>query len=282
MEERVDVVEAELSKLVEEVAVAAELLQLVRERTATLGRARPPRPTRPQATPRWVNKLVAQDVRATLMADATRVLVERFGYVLGETLFDDEQVRANAEASRVTAEQARGQLIAAALECGSKVVSAVGSHGGAWLSEAVERERDEEAFALLSLGADPNGDEEWAPLHVAAARGQLALLRRLLAGPNIRVDALGGPANRTPLLLACGARECENGFDDEPAADGPEMQEVVRLLLGARADPNLADVDECSPLMYAQCEPIVRMLLEAGADRDHVTYSGGRVQLPTD
>lgn len=135
---------------------------------------------------------------------------------------------------------------------------------------------------MLSLGADPNGDKEWAPLHVAAARGQLALLRRLLAGPNIRVDALGGPANRTPLLLACGARECENGFDDEPAADGPEMQEVVRLLLGARADPNLADVDECSPLMYAQCEPIVRMLLEAGADRDHVTYSGGRVQLPTD
>ena len=50
MEERVDVVEAELSKLVEEVAVVAELLQLVRERTSKLGRARPPRPTRPQAT----------------------------------------------------------------------------------------------------------------------------------------------------------------------------------------------------------------------------------------
>ena len=50
--------------------------------------------------------------------------------------------------------------------------------------------------------------------------------------PNMSIDALGS-ANRTPLLLACGARRYE-GFDDEPAADGAEMQEVVRLLLGAR------------------------------------------------
>ena len=84
------------------------------------------------------------------MADATRVLVERFGYVLDEELFDDEQVRANAEASRVSEEQARGRLIAAALECGRKVVSAVGSHGGAWLSEAVELSRDEKTLTIAA------------------------------------------------------------------------------------------------------------------------------------
>lgn len=101
--------------------------------------------------------------------------------------------------------------------------------------------------------------------------------------PNMRVDALG-PANRTPLHLACGARRYED-FDDEPAADGAEMQEVVQLLLGAHADPNLGDVDNATPLMYAtypqNCEAIVRMLLKAGADRNAVTYSGDRVQLPT-
>ena len=226
---------------------------------------------------------------STGMADAASVLVEQFGYVLEATMFDDEQVKAQAQASGVSEEQARQQLIAAALECGSKVVSAIGtSNGGAWLIDAVNLSRDDEAFALLSLGADPNGvdgsttGDSWIALHLAAARGHLVLLRRLLAVPNIRVDALGA-ANRSPLLLACGARRYhEEDFDDEPAADGAEMQEVVQLLLGAQANPNLGDADDVSPLMYAapQSEGIVRMLLDAGADRDHVAYSGGRVRLP--
>ena len=221
-----------------------------------------------------------------LRADATSVLVERFGYVLDDTLMDDEQIKAHAQANGVSEEQARQQLIAAALECGSKVASAAQSHGGAWLIDAVELSRDEEAFALLSLGADPNGVDctaggSWTALHLAAARGQLALLRRLLAAPNIRVDALGS-ANRSPLMLACGGRRYHEDFDDQPAADGAEMQEVVQLLLAAHADPNLHDVDDVSPLMYAapRSEGIVRMLLDAGADRDHVNYSGARVQLP--
>ena len=224
--------------------------------------------------------------RLAQMADATSALVSRFGYLLDDALFDDEQVQAHTLANGLSEEQARRQLVNAWVESGSKVVSAIGSrHGSQWLIDAVEHSRTEEAFALLSLGADPNGTDctnadGWTALHLAAAQGHLALVRGLLAVPNMSVDALGS-ANRTPLLLACGARRYED-FDDEPAADGAEMQEVVRLLLGAHADPNLADVDECSPLMYAapQCEAIVRMLLEAGADRDHVTYSGHRVQLP--
>ena len=34
------------------------------------------------------------------------------------------------------------------------------------------------------------------------------------------------------------------------------------------------------PLSAPEREALTRMLLEAGADRGHTTYSGGRVRLP--
>ena len=94
------------------------------------------------------------------MADATSALVSRFGYLLDDALFDDEQVQAHTLANGLSEEQARRQLVNAWVESGSKVVSAIGSrHGSQWLIDAVEHSRTEEAFALLSLGADPNGTD---------------------------------------------------------------------------------------------------------------------------
>ena len=159
-----------------------------------------------------------------------------------------------------------------------RFITDIGTNGGLWLVEAASGSVDE-ALALLTLGAldrdeeDPEWTFGWTSLHVAVAGGHAALVQKLLAiGPpflaETRVNARG-PAGRTPLHLACGARGMPESWDPigshagiyyldpgndssyEPDADGTDMEGVVRLLLANRADPTLLDEDDRTALSYA-------------------------------
>ena len=114
------------------------------------------------------------------MADATSVLVERFGYALDfseiDNEVDEEQVQAQAQFANISEEQARADVISmirsAAMDRGygtreavPRVVAAVGSHGASWLIDAVDDKRYEEALALLSLGAYDAYDPDGADIH---------------------------------------------------------------------------------------------------------------------
>ncbi len=143
--------------------------------------------------------------------------------------------------------------------------------------------------ALLAKGArvDARGDDGWTATMLAAARGDLERVRALLnAGANIDVRnkwgqtalfiaAQSGSEERVQALLDAGARAMIDWADNSGAtavamaAGAPESTGVLTLLLGAGANPNLADNDGLTPLMRAADRgdaERVRALLEAKAD----------------
>ena len=84
-----------------------------------------------------------------------------------------------------------------------------------------------------------------------------------------------GHADVVRLLLGAGADPDETAFDGRPALWHPAARghvDVLKLLLGAGADPDVADASTRStPLMIATIRnhlEAVRALLEAGADVD--------------
>jgi ankyrin repeat protein len=90
-------------------------------------------------------------------------------------------------------------------------------------------------------------------LHKAAAGGHLPIIRRLLAEPNINInaqDALG----MTQLAWACVSGEVQ-------AAD---------KLLRSFADPNVVDKEGCSPLMLALAAPLWRCLYASEIQREGI------------
>lgn len=105
---------------------------------------------------------------------------------------------------------------------------------------------------LLTRGADPNITDKqgFAPLHVAVARNDIELVKRLLshgAAINARTTGHG----RTALLIAA-----MSGF-----------VEMVRLLLDAGANPSLPDNMGTLPLQMAieyHRSDVVRLLEETG------------------
>ncbi|MEO8542288.1 MAG: ankyrin repeat domain-containing protein [Burkholderiaceae bacterium] len=86
---------------------------------------------------------------------------------------------------------------------------------------------------LIDLGADVN-KPGWTPLHYAATRGHLDLMR-LLLDKNAYIDA-ASPNGTTPLMMAA--------FYGTPSA--------VKLLLEAGADPLLRNQQDLTAIDFAQ------------------------------
>ena len=147
------------------------------------------------------------------------------------------------------------------------IVAAFVVQAGVWylrrddlLVGASSKGRAGRAAFLLRIGANPNGkNQDGSPLIAAAARGDAAIVRALLAaGADVnRADTWG----RTALFGA--------------AHGGHE--EVCRVLLAAGAKANVVSRGHSTPLQYgveAGSLPIVEMLLKAGAPVDEPGVTG--------
>ena len=109
-------------------------------------------------------------------------------------------------------------------------------------------------------GADPAITNRYGGVAVipASERGHVEVVRYLLDETDIDVDHvnnLGWTALLEAVILGSG---------------GPDHQAIVRLLLDAGADPELADRDGVTPLAHARSrgqDEVAAILLEAGAER---------------
>lgn len=121
---------------------------------------------------------------------------------------------------------------------------------------------------LLEKGADINNGRKtrvWTPLHMAAAEGQLEVMRFLLTynGPNGPAD-INAVANEvgTPLTLALSWRQTN----------------AAELLLQYSADPTLTAEDSDSPIALAALwgyESLVEKLLQLGGSRNLKSHEYG-------
>ena len=123
-----------------------------------------------------------------------------------------------------------------------------------WLYSEVYHGRALGVAYLLSLGANPNYDDQgsdYSMLTEACIKGHVKIVRMLVAN-GADLEWLG-VEQMTPLMWA--AREGH--------------AEVVRLLLAAGADKEARDIERWTPLVHA-CRygklEAARVLLEAGAD----------------
>ena len=109
-------------------------------------------------------------------------------------------------------------------------------------------------------GADPAITNRFGGIALipASERGHVEIVRYLLAESDVDVDhvnRLGWTALLEAIILSDG---------------GPAHQEIVRLLLAAGADPDLADGDGVTPLAHARSrgyDEIAALLVAAGAER---------------
>ncbi len=163
-------------------------------------------------------------------------------------------------------------------------------HGRTPLLLAVHHNQVEAARLLIEAGADVNAQDRMqdSPLLFAGAEGRLEILRLILkAKPNFKVyNRYGG----TALIPACERGHVEvvkelikTDIDINHinrlgwtalleaiilSEGGPKHQEIVRLLVKAKANVNLADKDGVSPLHHARQRgyaDIVKILEAAGA-----------------
>ena len=155
---------------------------------------------------------------------------------------------------------------------------------------AVRHSQLEVARVLIEAGADVNAQDKMqdSPLLFAGAEGRLEILRLILkAKPNFKVyNRYGG----TALIPACERGHVEvvkelikTDVDIDHvnrlgwtalleaiilSDGGPRHQEIVRLLVKAGANVNLADKDGVSPLRHARQRAyaeIMKILEMAGA-----------------
>lgn len=106
----------------------------------------------------------------------------------------------------------------------------------------------------LEMGANPNGDDAWAPLYRAINRERPDIMKLLIAhGADVNARTLRGTM---PLHHAC---------------QYARPREVVLVLLEAGADVNGRDLMQRTPLHWAtesNSPDLAALLLEHGADID--------------
>jgi ankyrin repeat protein len=150
---------------------------------------------------------------------------------------------------------------------------------------ALERDDARTVTALLQRGFDPNSrnPEGQVALYLALREPAPAVAEALWAHPQLQVDAVNG-AGETPLMMAAlrgqvswmrrllerGARVHQQGWSPiHYAATGPEPQ-AVELLLERGAPVDARSPNGTTPLMMAArygSERSVALLLQRGADR---------------
>ena len=114
------------------------------------------------------------------------------------------------------------------------------------------------------------------PLHQAAAAGDAAEVRRLLAaGADVNAKGRDGSAplhaaadepEIARLLLAAGANVNAKALDDDTPLHQADEPEVTALLLANGANVHATDVNGDTPLHKADEPAAAKLLLEHGAD----------------
>jgi len=160
------------------------------------------------------------------------------------------------------------------------------AHAGAYedFFAALARDDTRAVTALLQRGFDPNSRDEQgqAALYLALRQPSLAVAEALLAHPQLQVDAENA-AGETPLMMAAlrgqvawmrrllerGAKPHHEGWSPiHYAATGPEPQ-AVALLLDRGVPIDARSPNGTTPLMMAArygSERSVALLLQRGAD----------------
>jgi ankyrin repeat protein len=122
---------------------------------------------------------------------------------------------------------------------------------------------------LLLVGADPNHVRMTggSSLHLAAWLGRAEMVA-LLFKHGANVDSLAATGD-TALILAMETKKVPK--------EVAMIERTVRVLLDAKADPNLRGGSVCSPLHLAACQglaSVVALLLKRGANVDSLAANG--------
>ena len=159
----------------------------------------------------------------------------------------------------IAAAQARQTAAARVLiEAGADVDARDANGDGAYYHAALS-DNPELVGLVLDRGADRVGTETFGgtPLIAASDRGYVEVVRTILTRPDIPVDHvndLGWTALLEAVIRGDG---------------GPDHTEIVRLLIDAGADVNIADRDGVAPLGHARLRGYasIAALLEAAGGR---------------
>jgi ankyrin repeat protein len=219
------------------------------------------------------------------------VLMMCFVMLLGilDSAAPEDTIKSQEQALFAAAERNDVAMVRQLLKQGASVHAQDGN-GQTALLIAVDRNHVESAKLLIEGGADVNAQDHQldSPLLLAGARGYLEILKLTLgANPDFTIyNRYGG----TALIPACERGHVEvvkellhtdvdinhvNRLGWTALLEaiilsdgGPRHQEIVRLLIKAGADVNVADGENISPFQHARNKgftPIVELLVSAGA-----------------
>ncbi|KAM3858435.1 ankyrin repeat and SOCS box protein 4 [Diretmus argenteus] len=172
----------------------------------------------------------------------------------------------------VACEVSNADCVALLLAHGAKVNS-LSLSGHSPLHHCITRESVDCAKQLICKGGDvnmPSQREQDTPLHTAARLGIPELVELYLAH-GASVDALNSH-QETPLITAAFW-----ALDTKEQTYSQDHHLVCRILLDHKADPNLKEEDNKTPLHKAawNCDHVLmQMLLEAGADTRAMDING--------
>jgi ankyrin repeat protein len=164
-----------------------------------------------------------------------------------------------------------------------------GDYAGTPLHIAVRADKMESVRELMNLGADPQATDlsGWTPLELAAFHGRTDIARELLeAAPHTRAQlasalriAIKSDHGDTARMLAASPHIDINAPDAEGryvlnAAVTQFDAALLRDILKAGANPNLADPDGLTPLARARRDaPEEFVAILEQAEKDYVTRS---------